>query len=45
MRNLLTSLWGMNKGTCYFVLTPLCGSRGPNKALTEYLVWPLINFY
>ena len=27
-----------------FVLTPLCCSRGPNTALTEFLVWSLINF-
>ena len=32
-------------GSLLFVLTlPLC-SKGPNKALPEFLVWPLINFY
>ena len=28
-----------------FVLTPTCWSRGPSKALPEFLVMPLINFY
>ena len=27
------------------ILSPSCCSRGPNKALFEFLVWPLINFY
>ena len=27
------------------VLAPSCGSRGPNKALPEFLLWPLVNFY
>ena len=30
-----------NKGTCYL----FCCSRDPNKALPEFLVCPLINFY
>ena len=33
------------QGILLFVLPPLCCSRGPNKALPEFLVWPLINFY
>ena len=28
-----------------FVLAPPCCSRDPNKALPEFLIWPLINFY
>ena len=28
-----------------FVLTPLCYSGSPSKALPELLVWPLVNFY
>ena len=28
-----------------FILTSHCCSRDPNKALTEFLVWPLVNFY
>ena len=27
------------------VLLPSCGSRGPNKALPEFLLWPLVSFY
>ena len=27
------------------VFAPSCGSRGPSKALPEFLVWSLINFY
>ena len=37
---------GANKqGKLLFVLAPPCCSGGPNKALPEFLVWPLINFY
>ena len=33
------------RGKPLFVLTPPCCSRGPNNALPEFLVWPLINFF
>ena len=33
------------QGNLLFVLTPPCCRKGPNKALPEFLVWPLINFY
>ena len=33
------------QGNPLFVLTPLCYSRGINKALPEFLVWPQVNFY
>ena len=37
---------GANKqGNLLFVLTAHCCSRGPSKALPEFLVWTLINFY
>ena len=32
-----------SKGTCLF--SPTCCSKGPIKALPEFLVWPLMNFY
>ena len=31
--------------TLFLVFSPSCCSRSPNKALHEFLVWPLINFY
>ena len=38
--------WGVSEqGNLLVVLTLQCHSRGPNKALPEFLVWPLINFY
>ena len=36
---------GGEQGKLLLVFTPPCCSRGPNKALPEFLVWPLINFY
>ena len=33
------------QGNLLLVLAPHWCSRGPNKALPEFLVWPLINFY
>ena len=33
------------QGSLLFVLTLPCRSKGPSKALPEFLVWPLINFY
>ena len=38
----LRSEWAREPLTCSH--SP-CGSRGPNKALPEFLVWPLVNFY
>ena len=35
----------VSKGNCYFFLTPSSSSLSPNKALAEFLLWPLINFY
>ena len=36
---------GASKGTCPLLLLPACCSRGPSKALPEFLVWPLVSFY
>ena len=36
---------GEEQGNLLFVLIPHCCSRGHNKALPEFLVWPLISFY
>ena len=36
---------GREQGKLLHVLSALCCSGGPNKALPEFLVWPLINFY
>ena len=36
---------GSKQGNLLFVLTPCCCSGVPSKALPEFLVWPLINFY
>lgn len=33
------------QGKLLLVLAPSCYGMGPNKALIEFLVWPLINFY
>ena len=33
-----------NKENLLLVFTPLCFSRSPNKALSKFLIWPLINF-
>ena len=41
----LTPLWGSEQGKLLLVFAPPCCSRGPNKALPKFLVWPLINFY
>ena len=38
-------LLGNEQGNLLLVFVPPCGSRGPNKALPEFLVWPLINFF
>ena len=36
---------GVSKpGTLLFVPTARCYSKGPNKVLPEFLVWPLVNF-
>ena len=37
--------WGSEQGYLLLVFTPSCCSTSPNKALPEFLVWPLINFY
>ena len=37
--------WASEKGNLLLVLAPPCCSRVPNKALPEFLVWSLINFY
>ena len=29
----------------FFIFAPSCYSRGPSKALPEFLVWPLVNFW
>ena len=34
-----------SKGNCYLFLLPHCCWKGPNKALPEFPVLPLINFY
>ena len=39
------SQWASEQGNLSFVLTPRCCSRGRNKALPEFLVWLLVNFY
>jgi len=36
---------GTKQGNLSLVFAPSCYSRGPNKALPEFLDWPLINFY
>ena len=36
---------GANKRNCYLFFTHPCHCRSPNKALPEFLVWPLINIY
>ena len=36
---------GSKQGNLLLVLAPPCCSRGPNKALPEFLVWPPVNFY
>ena len=33
------------QGKLLLVFTPSCCSKNPNKALPEFLAWPLINFY
>ena len=34
-----------SKGSCCLFLLPSCCRRGHGKALPEFLVWPLVNFY
>ena len=36
---------GSKQGNLSLVLTPHCCSRNPNKALPEFLVWLVVNFY
>ena len=36
---------GSQQGHLLLLLTPLCYSMNPNKALPEFLIWPLNNFY
>ena len=36
---------GTKQGNLLLVFAPFCYSRDPNKALPEFLDWPLINFY
>ena len=36
---------GSEQGNLLLVFAPSCGGRGPNKALPEFLIWPLVNFY
>ena len=43
IRNQLASPQRASKGTCY--LSSLPPAASPNKALPEFLVWPLVNFY
>ena len=46
IRNQLNPPWGASEqGNLLLVFAPPCCSRGPNEALPEFLVWPLINFY
>ena len=46
IRNQLApSRWVSKQGNLLLVFDLHCCSRGPNKALPEFLVWPLINFY
>ena len=37
--------WAGKQGNLLSVLVPPCCSRDPNKASSEFLVWPLVNFY
>ena len=37
--------WVSAQGNSLLVLAPTCCSRGPSKALPEFLVWPLVDFY
>ena len=46
IRNQLPPPWGASEqGNLLLVLAPLCCSKGPRKAVPEFLVWPLVNFY
>ena len=45
MRKLYPTQGGSKQGNLLFILTPLCCSRGSSKALPEFLVWLLVNFY
>ena len=36
---------GSEQGHLLLILAPSRGSTRPNKALPEFLIWPLINFY
>ena len=40
-----SSSLGSKEGNLLLVFTPSCCHRSPNKALPEFLVWPLINFF
>ena len=40
-----SSSLGSKEGNLLLVFTPSCCHRSPNKALPEFLVWPLTNFY
>ena len=44
IRKQLSPLGGGTKGTCFCSRTPLL-QQGPNKALPEFLVWALVDFY
>ena len=37
--------WVSQQGNLLLVFAPLCCSRGSNKALLKFLVWPLVNFH
>ena len=45
LRNQLAPPSGSQQGKLLPVLAPRCCSKGPNKALPEFPVWPLVNFY
>ena len=44
MNKFIPSLGANRQGNLLLVLTP-CYSRGPSKALLEFLMWTLVNFY
>ena len=45
IRNQLAPPSGSEQGNLLLVFTHSCCSMSPSKALPEFLVWPLINFY
>lgn len=43
-KELAPSPWGRSKATCWLSLLPSGCSRGPDKDVPGFPVWPLINF-